>query len=256
MSNGAGTPPTWQDIPGGGFLGGSVPNTVTLTSTSPQLTIGTSANAGIITQAAASGTALSLTLRGALQSSGTAGAVVVLGGESTSVGGTGGAATLQGGPQTSATGSNIGGEAAIRGGAVTTGTGGAVTIYTTPNTSANYANRLTVTASGAINANGPVSSAINAVAASTIDMSLGNYFTKTATGALTWTFSNPPASRSYVMVLKLTNGGLGAQTWPAAVKWPAFGSGPALSAAGTDILMFMTDNGGTTYYGSSLIGYA
>lgn len=87
---------------------------------------------------------------------------------------------------------------------------------------------------------------IVAVAASAIDCSAGNYFTKTASGALTWTFTNVPASRSFIFALELTNGGAGTQTWPASVVWDG-GSAPTLQTSGTDIIVFITSNGGTTW---------
>lgn len=94
-----------------------------------------------------------------------------------------------------------------------------------------------------------------AVSASTIDCTTGNYFTKTAVGALTWVFSNPPSTRNYMMVLALTNGGAGAQTWPASVKWPG-AVAPTLTASGIDMLVFVTDNAGTSWRGSSLLNYS
>lgn len=87
-----------------------------------------------------------------------------------------------------------------------------------------------------------------AVAASAIDCSAGSFFTKTASGALTWTFTNVPASRSVTVILQLTNGGTGAQTWPAAVKWPS-GTAPTLTTSGTDVLGFVTTDGGTVWSG-------
>lgn len=99
---------------------------------------------------------------------------------------------------------------------------------------------------------GPVQQGIVAVAAATIDCSVGNYFTKTASGALTWTFTNVPASRSFAVLLELTNGGTGAQTWPASMKWPG-GTAPTLTASGVDMLGFITDDGGTTWRGVQLM---
>lgn len=87
-----------------------------------------------------------------------------------------------------------------------------------------------------------------AVSASAVDCSAGNYFTKTASGALTWTFTNVPASRAFAFALALTNGGSGTQTWPAAVVWNA-GTAPTLQTSGTDILVFITSDGGTTWRG-------
>ncbi len=95
---------------------------------------------------------------------------------------------------------------------------------------------------------GSVRGNVTAVAASAIDCSAGNYFTKTATGALTWTVTNAPASRSFAFALQLTNGGSGTQTWPAAVVWNG-GTAPTLQTSGTDILVFVTPDSGTTWRG-------
>lgn len=103
-----------------------------------------------------------------------------------------------------------------------------------------------------IDLNGGFAQNVVAVAASAIDCSLGNVFTKTASGALTWTFTNVPASRTFTVILELTNGGTGTQTWPAAVKWPA-GTAPTLTAAGVDVIGFITDDGGTNWRGVLLM---
>ena len=77
----------------------------------------------------------------------------------------------------------------------------------------------------------------------------GNYFSATVGGITTWTFSNPLASPNACgFVIELTNGGAYAITWPAAVKWPS-GTAPTLTAAGVDVLVFITDDGGTTWRG-------
>lgn len=87
-----------------------------------------------------------------------------------------------------------------------------------------------------------------AVSASAIDCATGSYFTKTVSGTLTWTFTNVPASRSVTVILRLTNGGSAAQTWPASVKWPG-GTAPTLTSSGTDVLGFITTDGGTNWAG-------
>ena len=85
--------------------------------------------------------------------------------------------------------------------------------------------------------------------ATTINMELGNYVTASVSGAVTWTFSNPPASPAAGgFVLELTNGGSATQIWPASVKWPV-GTAPTLTAAGVDVLSFLTDDAGTTWRG-------
>ena len=99
---------------------------------------------------------------------------------------------------------------------------------------------------------GSVRSNVTTVSASAIDCSAGNYFTKTASGALTWTFTNVPSSRAFSLLLELTNGGTGTQTWPAAVKWPG-GTAPTLTTSGVDVLGFITDDGGTTWRGVALM---
>lgn len=99
---------------------------------------------------------------------------------------------------------------------------------------------------------GSVRQNIVAVAASEVDCSTGNYFTKTASGALTWTVTNVPASRAYSFLLELTNGGTGTQTWFSGIKWPG-GTAPTLTASGVDMLGFITDDGGTTWRGVQLM---
>ena len=89
----------------------------------------------------------------------------------------------------------------------------------------------------------------NATGATTIDLTLGNSVTATTTGATTWTFSNPTASDELCSFsIKLVNGGSAAQTWPASVDWPS-ATAPTLTTSGTDVLVFITCDGGTIWYG-------
>lgn len=98
-----------------------------------------------------------------------------------------------------------------------------------------------------------VDSSVTAVSASAMDLTNNQrYFTKTASGALTWTFTNVPASGAVVVLLELTNGGTGLQTWPASVDWPG-GTAPTLTASGVDVLGFVTDDGGTIWRGVALM---
>lgn len=93
------------------------------------------------------------------------------------------------------------------------------------------------------NALGNVSGAV------TVNLSLGNFVTATTTGISTWTFSNAVLGPNAIgFVLELTNGGSAAQTWPASTKWPS-GTAPTLTAAGVDVLTFITDDAGTTWRG-------
>tara|TARA_Y100000310_G_scaffold327087_1_gene392907 strand:+ start:1199 stop:1909 length:711 start_codon:yes stop_codon:yes gene_type:complete len=83
-----------------------------------------------------------------------------------------------------------------------------------------------------------------------IDISLGNVVTATvSTAEQTFTFTNPSITgKSCSFTLILTNGGSQTVNWPAAVDW-AGGSAPTLTAAGVDVLTFMTVDAGTIWYG-------
>jgi hypothetical protein len=88
-----------------------------------------------------------------------------------------------------------------------------------------------------------------AMAAHAIDLSLGNYFTYTLSGAQTLTVSNVAASGSVsAFVLEVTNGGSAALTFFSGVTWAA-ATPPTLTAAGVDNLAFFTSDGGTTWRG-------
>lgn len=90
---------------------------------------------------------------------------------------------------------------------------------------------------------------IDMLTGTTMDLSLGQMFTKTITSGITFGFLNVPASRGTVVILHITNGGSFAVGWPGSVKWPGAVS-PLLTAAGTDILTFVTHDGGTTWRGN------
>ena len=88
-----------------------------------------------------------------------------------------------------------------------------------------------------------------AMSANDIDLSAGNYFTKTISGATTLTVSNVASSGSVsAFVLELTNGGSAAVTFFSGVTWAA-ATPPTLTAAGVDTLAFFTSDGGTTWRG-------
>ena len=86
-----------------------------------------------------------------------------------------------------------------------------------------------------------------AMGANNIDLSLGNVFTKTISGATTLTVSNIPTTGTVAyMILELTNGASSAITWFSGVKWSG-GTAPTLTTSGKDILSFYTHDGGTTW---------
>ena len=106
---------------------------------------------------------------------------------------------------------------------------------------------------------GPYKQTAEAVGALDIDLSAGNYFTKSISTSSTVTFSNPPASGtvgSFTLELVLT-GSSTAITWPTSVYWNADAgqTAPSLTDARTHLFMFVTTDGGTKYRGAALVDY-
>ncbi len=107
---------------------------------------------------------------------------------------------------------------------------------------------------GSFNIDGPYKQVAEAVSALDINLSTGNYFTKTINGNSTFTFSNPPSSGtvgSFTLELTHTSGTV---TWPASVKFNA-DTAPTLTTGKTHLFFFVTDDGGTRYRGSALVDY-
>jgi hypothetical protein len=102
---------------------------------------------------------------------------------------------------------------------------------------------------------GTYAQTVVAVGALNIDCSTGNYFTKSISTSSTFTFSNVPSSRAYSFTLEVNcTGASVAITWPASVKWPA-DTAPTLTDGKTHLFLFVTDDGGTTFRGASLVDY-
>jgi hypothetical protein len=95
---------------------------------------------------------------------------------------------------------------------------------------------------------GVIAQTIASTNAISVNCASGNYFIATANGsATTITFTSVPANTVYAMVIRLANGGVNTFTWSSSPKWPS-GSAPTVSS-NTDIFTFVTENGGTTWYG-------
>ena len=93
-----------------------------------------------------------------------------------------------------------------------------------------------------------------AVSALQLDLSTGNYFTKTISGNSTFTFVNPAASGTVTaFTLELTHSS-GTVAWPSSVKFNN-DTAPTLTTGKTHLFMFVTDDGGTRYRGSALVDY-
>ena len=59
---------------------------------------------------------------------------------------------------------------------------------------------------------------------------------------------------AYAFTFEVTLNGSNAITWPASVKWPA-DTAPAITDGKTQVFVFLTDDGGTRWRGSSLVDY-
>lgn len=91
-----------------------------------------------------------------------------------------------------------------------------------------------------------------AMGANDINLATGNAFTKTISGATTLTVSNVPSTGNFIaFILDLTNGGSATITWWSGMKW-AGGAAPSLTAAGRDVMGFLSHDGGTTWTGMLL----
>ena len=88
--------------------------------------------------------------------------------------------------------------------------------------------------------------------AATLDLSAATNFTHTLTENVTYTFSNPATSgKASAFTLKVTQDSTARTiTWPASVDWAA-ATAPTIStdSGAVDYFVFITTDGGTTYYG-------
>lgn len=86
----------------------------------------------------------------------------------------------------------------------------------------------------------------------TIDLNDGTNFTHTLTENVTYTFSNPAASGNVsAFTLKIVQDTTARTiSWPSSVDWPN-ATAPTLSttSGAVDVFVFVTYDGGTTYYG-------
>lgn len=139
---------------------------------------------------------------------------------------------------------------------LTAAIGSTVQAYDADTTKNDVANTFSAaqTLNAGLTVDGPYKQAAEAVSALDIDLSTGNYFTKTISGNSTFTFSNPPASGTVgSFTLELTHSS-GTVTWPSSVKFNA-DTAPTLTTGKTHLFYFVTDDGGTRYRGAALVDY-
>tara|TARA_B110000908_G_C10246535_1_gene449144 strand:- start:1053 stop:1418 length:366 start_codon:yes stop_codon:yes gene_type:complete len=91
---------------------------------------------------------------------------------------------------------------------------------------------------------------VGTITGTTLDLATGSVFSHAPATSPTYVFSNPPASgTAYGFTLKVTPSATVTVTWPTSVDW-AGGTAPDAPASGeTDVFVFYTQDGGTTYYG-------
>lgn len=89
-----------------------------------------------------------------------------------------------------------------------------------------------------------------AMSGNAIDCAAGTSFTKTISANTTFSFTNVPSNATCCITLILRNGGNYTVTWPASVKWTE-DTIPDLMQNGTDVLTFITCDGGMTWYGTT-----
>ena len=117
----------------------------------------------------------------------------------------------------------------------------------------NNSTKIETTSSG-VKVSGGYSESITAVSGTEVNCSTASYFTKTITGATTFTFTNVPSGVAYAFTFEVTLNGSNAITWPGTVKWPA-DTAPTITDGKTQVFVFLTDDGGTRWRGSSLVDY-
>ena len=111
-----------------------------------------------------------------------------------------------------------------------------------------------VTTTTDINFDGKITQTVQTAASSTIDCSVGNYFTLTVNGATTVSFTNVPSSgTSYSCVIEVLHTS-GTISWHSSIKWPN-DSAPSITTGKTHLFIFVTDNGGTRWRGAAQVNY-
>lgn len=145
----------------------------------------------------------------------------------------------------------------VSGGAITSGTIGGSTVMSTSGdiktTGGMAVGQSTIANNTDFDLNGAFAQTPQAVSALDIDLSTGNYFTKTINANSTFTFSNVPPSRAYAFTLELTHTS-GTVTWPSSVKFNE-DTAPSLTTGRTHLFMFVTDDSGSRWRAAALTNY-
>lgn len=108
------------------------------------------------------------------------------------------------------------------------------------------------TYSDGVEVNGSIRTGVYDIGQSdTINCTSGNYFTKIVNGNISFAISSAPYGKAYSFILKIEYIS-GTITWPMSVRWPG-NSAPTLTSGKTHLFVFISDNGGQSWYASSNI---
>jgi hypothetical protein len=104
-----------------------------------------------------------------------------------------------------------------------------------------------LTVAGTVAQTGPSNANVTAIAALDIDLTAGDFFTKSISSNSTFTFSGATASRAAAFVVELTISSAAVPSWPASVDHPGGVNPSATLGNGRHVLGFITFNGGTDW---------
>ena len=100
--------------------------------------------------------------------------------------------------------------------------------------------------------NGPMRSQASLCSTGVLDLSLSNYFVCNCTGNQTFSFTNVPTDADVIsLVVEFHNAGSHVLTFPSNVKWGG-GALPTFTAGASDLVGFVTTDGGSTWRGMGL----
>ena len=98
----------------------------------------------------------------------------------------------------------------------------------------------------------PIRSKAGLCSSGALDLSVSNYFVCNCTSNMTFSFTNVPSDADVVsVVLELHNAGSYSMGFPANVKWGG-GSSPSFTVGASDLIGFITTDGGTNWRGMGL----
>ena len=99
----------------------------------------------------------------------------------------------------------------------------------------------------------PSSAIVNLGSGSSINVSLGKYFTRTVNGNVSLSLTGASPSSFYEVTLRLRHL-TGTITFPASVLWPG-GVTPTFTIGRSHVIKLVTDDGGATWFGSANTNY-